>query len=203
MSVSLAGAPKLALMADRPEEEGVVMELLMELDLGDLRLRTLTTKDAALLVEATQAASGRALWGPYPAGPYSLEEARSALQAWDPHRHRQVSVGVLQGARLVAALGLMLDGPHSAELAYWVRPEHRRRGIALRSVQALTAWAHERAGISRIWLEIDPGKAPSLRLAQRAGYRLEQRLSRHCRAWTSDDPDRDTWHDCLIWVHTT
>jgi hypothetical protein len=36
-----------------------------------------------------------------------------------------------------------------------------------------------------------------------AGYRLEQRLPRHCRVWTSDDPDRDTWHDCLIWVHTT
>jgi hypothetical protein len=52
--------------------------------------------------------------GSLPAGPYSLEEARSALQAWDLHRHRQVSVGVLQGARLVAALGLMLDGPHSA-----------------------------------------------------------------------------------------
>ncbi len=115
----------------------VVMELLMELDLGELRLRTLTTKDAALLVEATQAEPARALWGPRPAGPYSLGDARSALQAWDPHRHRQVSVGVLQGTRLVAALGLMLDGPHSAELAYWVRPEQRRRGIALRSVGRL------------------------------------------------------------------
>jgi RimJ/RimL family protein N-acetyltransferase len=114
------------------------MELLMELDLGDLRLRTLTTKDAALLVEATQAESGPALWGPHPAGPYSLENARSALQAWDPHRHRQVSFGALHGTRLGAALGLMPDGPHSAELAYWVRPERRRRGIALRSVQALT-----------------------------------------------------------------
>jgi hypothetical protein len=94
------------------------MELLMELDLGDLRLRTLAAKDAALLVEATRAESSPALWGPRPAGPYSLEDARSALRAWDPHRHRQVSVGVLQGARLVGALGLMLDGPHSAELAY-------------------------------------------------------------------------------------
>jgi len=25
----------------------------------------------------------------------------------------------LEGARLVAALGLILDGPHSAELGYW------------------------------------------------------------------------------------
>jgi RimJ/RimL family protein N-acetyltransferase len=181
------------------------MELLVELDLGDLHLRTLTLQDedAALLVEATRAESARALWGPRPAGPYSLAAARSALQAWDLYHGRQVSFGVLDGLRLVAALGLMLDGPHSAELAYWVRPEDRRRGIALRSVQALTAWAHTTAGFFRIWLEIDPDNTPSLRLAERAGYRLEQRLPRHCRAWRSDDPEQDTWHDCLIWVHTT
>src|SRR4029453_17090385 len=119
------------------------MELLA--DLGDLRLRTLTGADAALLVEATQAESGRALWGPHPAGPYSLEDARAALQAWDPRRHGQVSFGALQGEWLVAALGLMPSGPHSAELAYWVRPEQRRRGIALRTILTLTTWAHTTA----------------------------------------------------------
>jgi RimJ/RimL family protein N-acetyltransferase len=180
----------------------VVMKSLVELDLGDLRLRTLTPRDAVLLVEATKAESGSALWGPRPAGPYSLEDAQSALRDWDPHGERQVSFGVLQADRLVAALGLMPDGPHSAELAYWVRPERRRRGIALRSIQALTTWAHEHAGLARVWLEIDPDNTPSLKLAERAGYRREQRLPRHCRAWTSDDPDHDTWHDCLIWTHT-
>jgi RimJ/RimL family protein N-acetyltransferase len=169
---------------------------LMDLDLGDLRLRTLTIGDAGLLLEATRAESGRALWGPRPAGPYTLEDARSALRAWDLRRHRQVSFGVLEGGRLVGALGLMLDGPDSAELAYWVRPERRRQGIALRSVEAVTAWAHASAGLSRVWLEIRPDNTASLRLAQRAGYRLEQRPPR--RAWTSDDPE----HDYLIWVHT-
>jgi RimJ/RimL family protein N-acetyltransferase len=178
------------------------MESHLDLDLGDLRLRTLTPQDAALLVGATRAETGPALWGPHPAGPYSPEDARSALQAWDPQRHGQVSFGVLQGARLVGALGLMPDGPGSAELAYWVRPEQRRRGIALRGLQALTTWAHTTVGLDRVWLEIDPDNTPSLRLAQRAGYRLEQRLPRHCRSWASEDPDRDTWHDCLIWVHT-
>lgn len=176
---------------------------LMDLELGDLRLRTLIPQDAALLVEATRAESAPALWGPRPAGSYSLEAARSALQAWEPHRQRQVSFGVLDGTRLVGALGLILDGSHSAELAYWVRPEHRRRGIALRSVQVLTAWAHTTVGLARVWLEIDPYNTPSLQLARRAGYRQEQRLPRHCRAWSSDDPDHDTRHDCLIWVHTT
>jgi RimJ/RimL family protein N-acetyltransferase len=187
------------------EEDGVVMEPLMELDLdlGDLRLRTLTIGDAALLVEATQEEAGRALWGPHPAGPHSLQDARSALRAWDPRQRGQVSFGMLRDDRLVAALGLMPDGPTSAELAYWVRPEARRRGIALRGVRAMTSWAHEDAGLSRIWLEINPGNTASLRVAERAGYRLEQRLPRHCRAWTSDDPDLDDWHDCLIWTHAT
>ena len=108
----------------------------------------------------------------------------------------------MQGEWLVAALGLMPSGPHSAELAYWVRPEQRRRGIALRTILTLTTWAHTTAGLTRLWLEINPDNTPSLRLAQRAGYRLEQRLPHHCRAWVSDDPEHDTWHDCLIWVHT-
>src|SRR5262245_25104107 len=110
------------------------MYLTTQLDLGDdLHLRTLFQDDAALLVEATRHEQGRALWGPQPAGPYSSEDARTARQEWDPARGEQVSYGVLQGERLVAAVGLMLDGPHSAELAYWVRPEQRRRGIGVRS----------------------------------------------------------------------
>lgn len=80
-------------------------------------------------------------------------------------------------------------GPSSAELAYWVRPEERGRGLAARGVQAVTAFAHARLGIARAWLEIDPTNAASLRVAERAGYTYEERLAGHCG------------HDCLIWSH--
>jgi RimJ/RimL family protein N-acetyltransferase len=178
------------------------MDLTAQLDLGELVLRTLLPPDAELLVEATRHEQAPALWGPRPAGPYSMDDARTALQQWDPAREEQASYGVLQAERLVAALGLMLDGPQSAELAYWVRPEQRRQGIGVRSVQALTAWAHRDAGLARLWLEIRPGNTASLELARSAGYRLEQRLPRHCRAWLAEDPARDQWHDCLIFAHT-
>jgi hypothetical protein len=39
------------------------------------------------------------------------------------------------------------------------------------------------------------------RSAPCAGYRFEERFPRHCRDWSSEDPTRDSWHDCLIWVH--
>jgi RimJ/RimL family protein N-acetyltransferase len=178
------------------------MDLTVRLDLGDLRLRTLLPDDAALLVEATRHEQAPALWGPRPAGPYSLGDASTALRQWDSARGKQASYGVLRADRLVAALGLMLDSPQSAELAYWVRPEERRRGIGLRSVHALTAWAHRDADLARLWLEIAPGNTASLELAGRAGFQLEQRLPRHCRSWLADDPERDHWHDCLIFTHT-
>ncbi len=178
------------------------MHLTGQLDMGDLRLQTLFQDDAALLVEATHNEQAPALWAPRPAGPYSLDDARTALQQWDPARGERASYGVMRADRLVAALGLMLDNPQSAELAYWVRPEERRRGIGLRSVDALTAWAHRDAGLARLWLEIEPGNTASLELARRAGYQLERRLPRHCRSWLAEDPDRDHWHDCLIFAHT-
>jgi RimJ/RimL family protein N-acetyltransferase len=109
---------------------------------------------------------------------------------------------MLERDRLLGALGLMIDGPHSAELAYWIRPESRRQGLALRGIHALTRWTHDELGVERIWLEINRVNTPSLRLAERAGYRYEQRLPKHCRALTALDPDHDAWHDCMIWAHT-
>jgi RimJ/RimL family protein N-acetyltransferase len=88
-----------------------------------------------------------------------------------------------------------------AELAYWVRPEKRRCGVALRAVRGLTEWAHRHAGTTRLWLEIDPANVASLGLAQKAGYQLEQCIARHCRLWVSDDPKHDRWRDCSSGAH--
>ena len=95
----------------------------------------------------------------------------------------------------------MPDRPGSIELAYWVRPEQRGRAIASRAVRAATSWAHHRLAVPRISLEIRPGNEPSLGVARRAGYHFEQRLARHCRDCPGADPEHDSWHDCLIWVH--
>lgn len=95
----------------------------------------------------------------------------------------------------------MPDSHESIELAYWVRPEERGKGIASRAVRATTLWAHRELAVPRLWLEINPNNEPSSRLAQRVGYRYEQRIPQHCRDWISEDAERDSRHDCLIWVH--
>jgi RimJ/RimL family protein N-acetyltransferase len=173
-----------------------------DLDLGDdLHMRALVGGDAPLLTEATSGELAPALWGARPAGPYSLRDARTALSEWDPAAGGQFSLGILRDRQLLGALGLMPDHPGSIELAYWVRPEWRRRGIASRAVQAATSWAHDSLAAPRIWLEIQPGNEASLGVAERAGYRFEQLLPRHCRDWSDEDAERDSWHDCLIWTH--
>lgn len=177
------------------------MNLYAELTVDELQVRTLVPDDAPLVVEATRVERAPALWGPRPGGPYSLDYALAALRDWNPEASGQASYGVLEHGRLVGALGLMPDGPSSAELAYWLRPQVRGRGIAWRSVAALTAWAHGGVPLRRIWLEIDPEHVASRRVAERAGYSYEQRLARHCRSWKSNDPASDSWHDCDIWVH--
>ena len=95
----------------------------------------------------------------------------------------------------------MLDGPDSAELAYWVRPGQRRRGLASKGVRLVTDWAH-RAGLTGLWLEIDPANQASLRVAAQCGYRLERHSPAHCRSPAPDEAGDDQRHDCLIWSHT-
>lgn len=135
-------------------------------------------------------------------GPYSLAHAESALESWTLTVGRQTSYGLIVDGRLVGAVGFMLDDQGGVELAYWVRPEARGRGVAVRMLRSVTESAHRDGGVARLWLEINPDNVASQQVARKAGYRLEERLAGHCRSWVTDDPERDVWHDCLIWVHT-
>lgn len=120
----------------------------VELGPGDLRLRTLVTTDAALLVEATSGEPGRPLRGAHPAGPYSLRDAQVALAAWDPATADQFCLGIP-------------ERPGSTEPAYWVRPEERGRGIASRAVIAATLRNHNELAVPRVWLETNGSPSAS------------------------------------------
>jgi RimJ/RimL family protein N-acetyltransferase len=158
-----------------------------------LRFRRLTAKDALLLVEATGDETAPALWGPYPAGPYTLADATAALGQWSAE---QVSFGLLKGDRLLAAFGLMAE----AEICYWTPPIHRRHGYAVVGLRFLATWSHEHAGLEQVWLEIQPGNEPSQRVAERAGFRFGHRAADHCPTW-ENGVLTGSRHDCLIYLH--
>ncbi|HEY1575241.1 MAG TPA: GNAT family N-acetyltransferase [Pseudonocardiaceae bacterium] len=159
-------------------------------------VRPLAESDASLLVAATSGETGHTMWRPWPIGPFDLAGAREVLRDWQGDK---VSYGILSGADLIGAVGVLRDGPDSAEIAYWVRPGSRRQGVASYGLAEVTRLAH--ATIERLWLEIEPANTASQRLAAKAGYRYETTLPHHCRFWHTDDPASDDWHDCLIWTY--
>jgi RimJ/RimL family protein N-acetyltransferase len=59
------------------------------------------------------------------------------------------------------------------EAGYAVAPAARGRGAARRSLELVTRWGFAELGLERIELRIDPSNLPSIRVAERAGYRLD------------------------------
>jgi RimJ/RimL family protein N-acetyltransferase len=64
----------------------------------------------------------------------------------------------------------------TGEIAYVVAPAARGRGIATEAVRRLSLWALAGLGLQRLQLSIRPDNVSSIRVAEKAGYRLEGTL---------------------------
>ena len=76
---------------------------------------------------------------------------------------------------LLGAVGLHNIDPETGRCAagYWVAPWARGRGIAARGLDLISRFAFAELGVSRIELWIEPENAPSLLVAERAGFTRE------------------------------
>ncbi len=74
--------------------------------------------------------------------------------------------------RVIGSIGFhgAPDDRGRVEIGYRVEPEHRRRGFARESVQAMFDWAAATHGIRRFVASISPTNAPSLQLAAGFGF---------------------------------
>lgn len=62
--------------------------------------------------------------------------------------------------------------PEGAELGYAVGPAHRGRGLAVRAVRVMAAYAFEQLGVEHVVLELEAENAASSAVAERAGFAL-------------------------------
>jgi RimJ/RimL family protein N-acetyltransferase len=81
-----------------------------------------------------------------------------------------------------------------AEIGYWTVPAARRRGIAVRAVDAAARWAFAELGVQRIQLFHAVENVASAGVAERAGFVREGRLRRSHRYADG------LWHDELLWA---
>jgi RimJ/RimL family protein N-acetyltransferase len=109
--------------------------------------------------------------------PFDQEAAEAYLararQARTSGQRIQLAITVDGGEPLGEVLLFGLDtGLREAELGYLVGAQHRRRGLASRSLALLIGYARNTLGLERLLLRIDPSNAASVAVALRAGFRI-------------------------------
>ncbi|MFI7102313.1 GNAT family N-acetyltransferase [Streptomyces sp. NPDC050161] len=67
---------------------------------------------------------------------------------------------------------MLRRAPEGTELGYVVGPAYRGRGLAVRAVRVMAAYAFERLGAGQVILELEAENAASVAVATGAGFRL-------------------------------
>ncbi len=94
----------------------------------------------------------------------------------------------------VGRVGLHVDAMRgNAEIAYWLLPGGRGRGLVTIAAHALTAWAHD-LGFHRIVLQHSVHNSASCAVAVRLGYSSEGTARQQ-------DLHADGWHDMHQHAH--
>lgn len=76
----------------------------------------------------------------------------------------------------VGIINLVPRGNDAIEIGVGVAPPVRGRGIATRALCLITDWALAHGGFSRVELRMDENQAASRRVAEKAGFRLQERF---------------------------
>lgn len=164
---------------------------------GGLHLREWTDDDLPVLVELFDESQIHR-WTPLPS-PFDLAAAKAYLSKASEARTagRGIQLAITsdgQNAQGEILLFRTDADDHEVELAYGIGARHRRRRLAVRAVELMTAYAYDVLAMRRIVLRIDPENAASVAVARATGFRL-----------TGDDPVIKEPHgrrvSLLTWCH--
>ena len=115
-----------------------------------------------------------------PWSPMSGDEAASflesclAAQLTEPRQRYVLALFIRETGEFAGAVSLTLDGERSsASLGYIIAMEHWGSGYGLEAVRGAIRFALLGLDLHRIWAECDDKNAPSVRLLERSGMRLE------------------------------
>ena len=110
--------------------------------------------------------------------PYTARDAREFIGRSRGQRP-ETAFAIALGEEAVGGIGFQLQVDVervSAEIGYWVGEPFWKRGIATEAVGALTGYAIETHGLTRVYALPFAGNVASCRVLEKAGYVLEGRL---------------------------
>lgn len=131
-----------------------------------------------------------------PPQPYGEAEAHRYIDSEVPHLWAcgEEAVFAIAGpdGAWVGAVDVRVTekDPGEGELGYLLAPHARGRGLATTAVRAAAGWALDGLGLNRVQIRVEVGNTPSLRVAERAGFRAEGRLR---QALVINGERRDCW----------
>jgi [ribosomal protein S5]-alanine N-acetyltransferase len=152
----------------------------MLLELNSCEIRSWKASDADSL---TIHANNRNIWmnlrDAFP-HPYTKRDARDFIRAMRD-RDPATTFALAVDGEAVGSIGFVLRGDVervSAEIGYWLAEPLWGRGITTEALIALTTYAIDTHGLTRIYALPFAWNAPSCRVLEKAGYVLEARLRR-------------------------
>ncbi len=150
----------------------------MLLPLSRCTVRSWQRSDAASIVEH---ANNRKVWinlrDRFP-HPYTAADARSFLRDMTS-RQPETAFAIEVDGQAVGGVGFVpqLDVERvSAEIGYWLGEAYWGRGIVTEALTAVTRYAIDTHGLTRIFALPFAWNTASCRVLEKAGYRLEARL---------------------------
>jgi RimJ/RimL family protein N-acetyltransferase len=163
-------------------------------------LRPFDDGDAPSLWQAIQdARSELQRWNGIGDKDRTLEEVRHRIAKWSDEFSalKRLQYGLIDASGTVlggAALEHIDWQAGSFQLGYWLRPSAYGHGHVTRAAALLTREAFDKLAAKRVAIWTDAENASSIKVANRLGFGLEQRLARERRNAHGD------WQDTLVFV---
>lgn len=94
---------------------------------------------------------------------------------------RSYSFAIFHGKNLIGQItlgGVMFGALRGGHIGYWIDRAYSSRGYTTDAVNVLTTFAFTKLYLHRIEINIRPENAPSIRVAEKAGYHFESERPR-------------------------
>ncbi len=131
----------------------------------------MTGAHAEALYEAVVASRKELLpWMPWALDPTpegSQEQAAKSQSGWSAGTHYHFALVERETGMVLGVVGLNMD---KADLHYWIRTDHARRGLTTEACRGLIDWARRELHVLRLTLWAGKDNAASRRVAEKLGF---------------------------------
>jgi len=147
---------------------------------GNIGIRRYRMEDVdALFTAARESVRELSVWMPWCSDGYSRAESEAFVQSrdaeWDRGEHYSFVIYDTSSGQFLGSVGLnFINRIHQfANLGYWVRTSHTRRGVATTAARLAAGFGLRELGFNRLEIVAAAGHVASQRVAKKVGAHCE------------------------------